>query len=200
MAQVFTGSCATLLPHPSLTQFDEDTLLSTFFDRSGSERGGALDKWFYFYCNPVLDPVVIEIDEHGPHLHPGLKRFIGTALRGQQQLPAWIVSTQQRTAAGITVGELAYSGPDWMKWIVAQKSCEFTNDQIRTWMQQHVRFRWELELPNGDVFVLNPYAQQVEQRYRVNELGLVGALKQMYEDCCEKTTPPALLQKGLTQT
>ena len=96
------------------------------------------------------------------------------------------------------MGELAYSGPDWMKWINGQKSCEFTNEQIRIWMQQHVRYRWELELPNGDVFVLNPYAQQVERRYRVNELGLVGSLKQMYGDCCEKTTPPALLQTGLT--
>ncbi len=196
MAQVFRGSCVTLLPHPSLTQFNEDTLLSTFFDRSGSERGGALDKWFYFYCNPVLDPVVIEIDQHGPHLHPGLKRFIGTALREVQDLPAWIVSVQQQAAAGITCGDMVYSGPDWYDWILAQKSCEFTNDQIRTWMQQHVRFRWELELPNEDVFVLNPYAQHVAQRYRVNELGLVGALRQMYSDCCEKTTPPALPKSG----
>ena len=186
----------TLLPHPSLTQFNEDTLMSTFFDRNGSERGGALDKWFYFYCNPVLDPVVIEIDEYGPYLHPGLKRFIGTALREQQIMPAWIVSTQRSTAAGITVGELVYSGPDWMKWINDQKTCEFTNDQIRVWMQQHVRFRWELELPNGEVFILNPYAQHVEQRYRVCELGFIGALTQMYRDCCEKTTPPALPKRG----
>ncbi len=195
MKKIFKGTCRTLLPHPSLNQFNEDILISTFFNHMGNERGGALDKWLYFYCNPVLDPVVIEMGDR-THLHPGLKRYIGTALREETDLAAWIVSDQQHTSAGIEVHEIVYEGPDWERWILAQKSCEFTTEQIRRWMQQHVRFRWELELPTGVVFVLNPYAQHVEQRYKVKELGLVGALKQMYSDCCEKTTPPALSKRG----
>jgi hypothetical protein len=192
MMKIYRGSCLTKIPHPGLSadQFSDQQLINNFFDYK-KERGAGVDKWFYFYCNhvPVRDPVVIEIYKDRNRLWPGLKRFIGTALREEQQLAAWIVTDQeQHTLAGIERFELVYEGPNWQKWIDAQKTTEFTHEEVRNWIRQNVRYRWNLELPDGRIFVLNPYAQEVAGTYKVSDLGLIGALKQMYQDCCEKAT------------
>ena len=199
MIKIYRGSCLTIIPHPSLTQFDEQLLIPSFFDRK-NERGAALDKWFYFYCHYVQDPVVIQINQTKAHMHPGLKRFIGTALREEQQLAAWIVTDQeQHNIPGIDRFEVVYEGPDWQQWIAAQKTTEFTHEEVRNWIRDNVRYRWLLELPNERIFVLNSYAQEIAGTYKVSDLGLIGALRQMYQDCCEKTTfagTPTLSKKA----
>ena len=192
MIKIYRGSCLTKIPHPGFgtNQFSDQQLIDNFFDYK-KERGAALDKWFYFYCNhvPVRDPIVIEIYQNRIRLHPGMKRFIGTALREEHQLAAWIVTDkEQHNLPGIDRFEVVYEGPDWQQWIAAQKTTEFTHEEVRNWIRDNVRYRWLLELPDERIFVLNSYAQEVAGTYKVSDLGLIGALRQMYRDCCEKTT------------
>jgi hypothetical protein len=45
------------------------------------KRDRILNKWFYFYMNNPIQPIVIWIGKNGIRLEPGTNRYVGVALR-----------------------------------------------------------------------------------------------------------------------
>lgn len=188
---VFNATVRTLIPHPGLNQFNEKDLEKTFFCKTSNEKNGALNKWFYFYCNPVLNPVTIFVNDNIPHLHPGLKRFIGTALREDIELSAWIITLNKHNNFPlINQMELIYEGPDAEKWCQQKSQMDFKNYDIHKYIERHVKFRWELEMNDGSIYSLNPSAKILRKKWKVSETGLINSIKEMFEECYKISNPP----------
>lgn len=52
-----------------------------------------LAKWYYFFRNPALDPVIAQFNEYGDlSVHPGVTRMVGALLAERHTLPAVVIS------------------------------------------------------------------------------------------------------------
>ncbi len=71
-------SCSLI---PNLTDKYFTFFTDHMISHNMKKRDSILDKWFYFYMNEPIQPVIIWIKQNYLRLEPGTTRYVGTALR-----------------------------------------------------------------------------------------------------------------------
>jgi len=137
-------------------------------------RHRILDKWFYFYMNEPIKPIVIWKISSTPcwQLQPGTNRYIGTALRGNNEWIDGVLITDE--VVNIDEIEILHKvdSIDWCgsnlelnnipsnaihQWGIGS---QITDDEYwfldaYKWITKNVKNKWGLEY-QGKVFYVSP--------------------------------------------
>jgi hypothetical protein len=159
-----------------------DSALFTYFE-DALTRHRILDKWFYFYIHDAFKPVVIWKIENSNtsnwHLHPGTNRYIGTALRNNNE---WIdgilitdTSVDSREIKILDkIDYLDWNGydlefdkkmpcNDLQNWAIGSQMSDdpFWFCDVYKWITNNVKDRWGLEY-QGTIHYVSPGEHHIQ--------------------------------------
>lgn len=169
MIYIYKATVFASLPHPSLTQFNEQPLINCLWDRDDLPKvSKVLLKYWYFYTHEANDPLLISYDGTRLELHPGNKRFIGTSLRAPgTPLAAYLVSDRIVDSLPGMLLELVGSYPQEFLGVDAEAedlvaqvtSCVDLKLDSRNWstlLAEHpLKGAYSIVLANGRTIVMN---------------------------------------------
>ncbi len=156
---------------PNLT----DRHFSFFTDNMIShnlKRDRILNKWFYFYINEPVQPVIIWIGKDSVRLEPGTNRYVGNALRSRNTpIPGIAIVDDSATIPEsiqlldyIEESNLAFdiSGKldatsNICKWAIGSATTLNSNDWYKPafqWIRENLKYTWALEY-KGQKYFLN---------------------------------------------
>jgi hypothetical protein len=151
-----------------------DSLVFTYFSdvTHAFNRKRILDKWFYFYINNPIRPVIIWKIKDVPQyqLQPGTNRYIGTALRGTEEwLDGYYITDSDvpnfdelKISNAIDKQDVEDLGPNFDQitldnplhvWGVGKNDIHW-HQPVFDWISKSLKYTWGLEY-NGKTYYVN---------------------------------------------
>lgn len=142
-----------------------------YFDYALISRKRILDKWFYFYMNDPIKPLIVWNDKDiiGIQIQPGTNRYIGTALRNKDiWLDAVYISNDQSAPAEIKLHSLIETIDDRLdtsyisldnevhRWGIGNQTLYDRSwiPPVYDWVHDNLKYKWGLEY-QGKIYYVN---------------------------------------------
>jgi hypothetical protein len=210
--RIYQGQVLCSLYNNFFKDFKEHQLESHLLARAVHTRW-SLDIYFYFYCNPVLDPVTLFFlsgsngtkDKEYPIIHPGATRFVGAGIRSMKEgvqtlLPANIILPNGYTPRQATVrcrNQIYFDNPNFSvlvqdpeSWVREKINPKFSFTDWLKYVEKSLKtYRWDLELPDGTLRSLNQYGSIIKNHYKVEDK-ILPVLKKMFDEAYDFIKPP----------
>lgn len=132
-------------------------------------RDRILNKWFYFYINKPVQPIIIWVGDNLLRLEPGSNRYIGTALRqtgesipaiaiveGEPVVPKEITILDFIEEADFNMEHKLSSDSLFVKWALGNSTTLNSNDwyvPAFKWIRKNLKYSWGLEYQNKTYFL-----------------------------------------------
>ncbi len=209
---IYKGQISSVMTPSAMFQ-QKDYVENYIFRRIG-EQFHSLDIWFYFYCNPILDPLVITFLKKAndvkynpvfPSVHPGGTRFMGAALRNlnraeKEWLPAFIILPNNFVPKKVLNKfpnqfyfencnfSIQINDPE--KWSRDNLNPNFEFKYLTDYIKKNLKeYRLDLELPSGQICSLNSQGK-VSKTFKLKNKDFMPVVKEMFEECYNSLKPP----------
>jgi hypothetical protein len=204
MIHIYSADVLGVLPHPTLTQFDEQPLIDWVLEaETPTHASKCLLKYYYFYRNTPHTPILIAKNGNHFEVHPGNKRFMGSSLKNPgHYMSAYIVSADQLSdMPGMKLQYIGgydepFIGNGWLVPVEDQYeqlaryvpgvSQAYEGHKEWVWKEilpsLEVKGSYGLILPSGKTIFLNIHGQDTGIRIKVLDYpSLYDALRALYE-------------------